>query len=39
MKLVKWCTFWTNCEEHKHNFKKKKKYIRENISRNVKFGF
>jgi len=39
VKLAKWCMFLPNCEEHKQNFKKQRKYIRENISRNFKFEF
>jgi len=39
MKLAKWCTFGPNCEEHKQNFDKQKKYIREKISENVKLEF
>jgi len=39
MKFAKWYMFLPNCEEHKLNFEKQRKYIRENIPRNVKFRF
>jgi len=38
-KFAKWCMFLPNWEEHKLNFEKQRKDIREKISRNVKFRF